>query len=620
MINLTRIFIKFDIVARVCSAFFCEPTGLLFRLKVRDLLFGLFFFFAILGNSVSAAPDIPAQVEQRNQAFQHGLLGAEIELEHRHLGPFIPYIDFAELNSRFGRLPYHSYDFDYSEEPLNLITKDLPLMMPNFLEIIPVEVRNALLNSNSTDAHLPDSPLKYRRSTELYLGQGDLTAEKAITGELLVPSSKITVSDSKGRLEEHVIRADEAKRRGIILSDQIAYSVFWNELNKKWHKVPARDRLRSIPWQHLPHSSKSKLLVLLYSHFTDSDYGPNNLNLRSTYPWSLPDFKPDILDLQFSDATIADLYHTYYIAKDGLGIVEFHTLTPKNHDLFFKEIKNFLGFIGVRDRVLFPGTTFRNDIGFHIHFSSPKITQIEEFVLLYRRMMAIRALAKGDILAVIPPGSLGDARAQFISESDYSYRPSRVSKSMICTANSKVKRIEMRYFLSDVEAEMKELERVSELPLLEVKNYTYSEILKVLNPSMIKFILVNRAVYFFDLLPFEIWEHINLSKGEKEFILDQIRIKGKMQIVDVHKMFMPVKSYVESERSFSALQAEIAEAVLFRGLDIVETAGESLKVILELTKRGVVFQHELSSYNRGPISRRSNQVNERTLQCSVLFK
>jgi hypothetical protein len=270
---------------------------------------------------------------------QQKLLGAEVELNYRRLVPFAADIDFSELQERvlrhgafLERLAEHRpNDFDGSYEMVRDITLDLPFQIPNFLDLVPGNVRKVLVS-----------------------GQPEKTGSESA---IILPGNKIQVPEQS--------EADRIRS-------------YWKTINTRWNQLPGPERLRSIPWSELPVSSKSKLLVYLYSLYTEKDYGPGTKGFRSNVLW-----------LQFRTPSVERLFNEFYGALDGNGIVEFHTLYPKKIDVFFPELKDLLKFLGVERQTMLPGTTFRNDIGLHIHYSSPNLNSstIKDFASNYKRMI-----------------------------------------------------------------------------------------------------------------------------------------------------------------------------------------------------------------------------------------
>lgn len=548
--------------------------------SVNARLFKFLLLLFCLGEYSNSAEIYNMNPNERRE--QKGVFGAEIELNFRYLSPFISYIDFDELENRLIHgidLGPHATD---TQTLLSDITKDLPLSMSDFLEVIPNEVKNTLLSglSDLSNQNLVES----RNSNHGIDVPGIMQREGVrplVTKQNFILPEKPWPLGSQN--EVYIGKKD------LIISDTTYRTHFWQQVNSRWSQTPAIERLKLVPWNKLPHSSKSKLLVYLYHLLTTKVYGPKTEN-----------FTANVLGLKFSDPKVEALFLKYYGARDGSGIVEFHTLVPKVRNIFFDDLKEFLKFIGVEHRVLFPGVTQRNDIGLHIHYSSDKlnlskIEDLEEFVSNYKRMMIFRALAKGDISVLISPPSEQN-RGVRIFDSDISYVPRPSTRDLVAVSYAN-KTVEMRYFFADVEKEMRELETVSEMNFLEVQTYTYKELGKVANLAIIDFILTHRAEMFFDLLPFEVWSYFDLPYSEHENFLNNVR-KNSFDIKKLSSFLIrDLKPRLESRRALTLLQSELAEVFLAKASIHPFLIPEVLTQIFKLKKQGVVFRNELIDFN-----------------------
>jgi hypothetical protein len=514
-------------------------------------------------------------------AQEDGRFGAEIELSARHLSVFAAQADFSDLQKRFSFAVQPQKvglqtDRDFIEEYaplLGRVTQDLPLMMTDFLENISSQLRQQWIAEFGEPPRLQTGLAALEKEREKAFAQ--MQSAKTL---VLPQGSSLQSLESSNLATPKSIIGSQGQPKIIVNehSGEVAsYSKYWTQVNERWNRLSPETRIEQISsWESLPASSRAALLVYLYTIGTNKKYGPDTKGFRS-----------DVLDLKFKNDQMAELYSRFYPSRDALGIVEYHTLEPSGRVSFFEELKRFLKFTGAERQVLFPGLAQRRDVGLHIHYSSPRFRNfdMEKFVTSYKVMMTYRALSKGDLSVLV------HSPAVSVQNNTFSADPQ--SRDLMALRGSD--RVEMRYFSENVEEEMRELEKASEMGFKEALAYLKAETSKVIKDNMVRLALEARKnADVMALLDFSIWPNLELSPATRLALSDHFKLFPS------HLLTM-VQNALNQDVKISSSQLGLIEAAIDSGLrNPISTRARELYLVnvLKLVQMGLVFESQLGGY------------------------
>lgn len=494
------------------------------------------------------------------------LLGAEIELSPVHILPLMPHVDFQDLQQRLGGYS----EFSPRDPMLTTVVNDLPLAMRSFLDVIPSSTKEQLLEGLSIEdsgirllSAFDDQPLDSKKLDSKRIVE---TASSGLTIrplELPHTAKEVTPSSQEKKLQ---VPKTEIQYSQIHVGNEKSRS-FWQTLNSRWNQIPPDIRIKLIPWDRLPPRSQAQLIFYFYSQFTTKYHKPEAS-------------EPDVLKLRFSDERVQRIYGDYYPARDDYNIVEYHTLNPKPFDEFMQELRLFLKLLGIEQKVLRPQFNKKNNIGLHVHFSSPNFRNfnMQDFELSYKRLVALRGFAKGDLSTIISPKKLG------LDDVDFSFSPKSQHKDLIRLISGT--RIEVRYFSDDVESDLRELKAISEMAPSEAMAYLRRELARYTTRKTVLSLFQLDPRKVFQVIPFENFKNLNLR--EEDFV--EIS-KATLGVDETFLLRDQVFAALNQGASLSEVQLRLVETVFSKYEAMLESE------ILFLKLKGVVFRHGLAHLN-----------------------
>lgn len=437
-------------------------------------------------------------------------MGAEIESPVRYLAPFMKFIDFDDLEARFSQKMIETFYYseirtrsDFVNENEDAVlrkflryfdqaTQDMPISMGSFFQQIPQLLKQQLTEGLDVNSMGSILNIKSAEATIAEISQKTETSQIEIP-KLEIPKNGLILNEKK---QTALLKYDEQVEKA-------KKELFWQTVNKRWNALPVFTRLYALPWRQLPQAAQSQIVMQLYQMFSHPGMGPQ-----------LKGFKPDVLELKFSDAKVSQLYAEFYPTRDSKSILEFHTLNPQEFGAFMRHLKGFLNFIGQSQAVLFPGHRVRNDMSLHVHISSSKwekadyFNEMVPFIRLIKFHIALEGYSRGDISTIlyIPnPGSLVGAIGT---------DPDVKDVATLRSSTSEPYRIEIRYFHEDVEKELQFYNSLASREVSVARKVLLRRILKTLTRERLMQIVHLRPADFHLFMGPELLEALNLTNEE----------------------------------------------------------------------------------------------------------
>ena len=229
----------------------------------------------LFSGSIFAAP-----VKEKEAVQTVPWIGIELELSSQHLSPFVEYIDFAELQGRFfsevaksagifqnyhylkaqgQNLPPH-IDVDQISRYKNrfeAVFELLPLVLPNFFDIISMDLKDHLLEG------IEDGLLLAKPSFE----KAPIARSNAQpNNKIAAQSGPLNITTVVRKLKPEI----PTQPNGIFVPDveipvHAQMQWFWQKVNSRWKELSIEQRLQAVPWTELPSAAKAKLILALYS-------------------------------------------------------------------------------------------------------------------------------------------------------------------------------------------------------------------------------------------------------------------------------------------------------------------------------------------------------------------
>jgi hypothetical protein len=490
------------------------------------------------------------------------LFGAELEVPEKHMTPWVQFIDYGQLKVTFfekvdqGKVPLKSTisegitinpGFAPTKRRFEAVFRDLPLSSSHFFDSIPDELRAEL-----TEGMTPPAGVVITRGSPLPEPQKKLILvdRAGVPNPSLTISSRIDLSQGsqvKSKIQgllgpdgkplfdgpQSIVTAKEQQDEKIKSMGQLVdYQTFWQTVTARWNSKPLLERMEAFDWRELGATQKAKLLLGHYEIFSRKDYGPSQGE----------EFVQDPLDLKWTDQRAEELFSKFYVTPDGMislmngGIAEFHTLNPEQMDPFMAELKSLLQFHQVERRVLKPQPDERQEFGLHVHISAPVLsTMTDSEVSQLKILLALRGMAVGDVSVLLDPNRI-ETNQGMLSAQDYSVEAAIDKKDILRRVTDD--RIEVRYFVDDIESELREYDRLFKMPKERLLQEVGRKIQTLRSRQLFRMTVKLKPEVLHFLFPFETWDQLQLTREDRELAIKTLRplrlaqtykIKGGMQ-------------------------------------------------------------------------------------------
>lgn len=499
-------------------------------LSLRFILRCFFVSLILLSGALSFADD-DADVR----------MGAEVELQERHLVAFAQYLDMDELQSRMLKhLNYwwpqfvkEEYGNDKimiekfsSQHAFSLCTVDLPLVVSEFFDVVDPSVRAQLLSGLEGEYQKLKSPIVPSQQI-----QAGATAAQTLGSSqgLILPQHAQPDRESRIILNSQGLQQPKSEpapfvEKEIILGTSPEHiskanlQSFWAQVNKRWNELPLLTRLGALDWKYWPISAKAKFMVALHTHLTPKVQAqPHD-----------PKFRRDYFYLKFLDPRVQAIYDEHYVRPDRPKVVEFHTLKPLPYEEFMLHLKRLLSFVNQEKAILFPGTNFRRDSSLHVHISSSRWVKapqrsFEYLISTLKLYIALQGLAHGDVdtFQVIQMNGK-PTTMNTLTENVYNKDVARIVQGE--------PRIEIRLFFDNVEEEIRFYNELAQLDIEEAQKLLNKKLYEILTVERVYRIASMNPLNAHTIIGFERLKAIGITPVQFEKFIE-IQIKNAQKVV-----------------------------------------------------------------------------------------
>jgi hypothetical protein len=455
--------------------------------------------------------------------------GAELEVPEKHLTPWVQYIDFSQLKVTFfekidqGKVPLKSTiaeglalnpPFAPTTARFNSAFTDMPLSIPNFLDVIPESLRQVLTDGMTLPVDVVITRgAELPKAGRLVLSNSSLQNTSSASLGLFGADGKPLQSQSNLAPQGLEQRDEKMQTLGRLVD----YQTFWQKVTRRWNKMPLLERMEAIDWSHLGATQKAKLLSGHYELLSKKDNGPEQGDA----------FIQDPLALRWTDTRAAELFSKFYVTPDGMafllrgGVAEFHTLHPDRINPFLAEFKSLLRFHQVERRVLQPKPDELQEFGLHVHVSAPVLREMNDVeVSQFKVLLALRGLEKGDLSVLMNTSEIKTAHGN-LSAQDYSLEIPMDRKDLLRRVNED--RFEIRYFVDDVESELREYNRLLSFPKEELLKSLDTKISELRSKKLFLLTAKLKPQVLHFLFPFEMWDQLQLTTEERDQAIKALR-------------------------------------------------------------------------------------------------